>query len=443
MSRKQKRKLPPEPIECLIESLSHDGRGVARSQGKTQFVDGALPGERVLARFTRVRGRFDELRTETLLEAADDRVEPPCPHAGICGGCSLQHLDADAQIRFKEATLREQFAHFGGIEPDQWEQPMRGPSLGYRRKARLGVRYVSKRDQVLIGFREKRSSFIADIDACVVLDPRVGQRLTELRQLVRSLSIYRAIPQIEVACGDAAAALVFRHLEPMTAADLEKLVRFGQAYDLQIYLQPAGAESVHRIWPESGPERLSYSLPSQDLTLSFHPMDFTQVNNEINRKMVDLALAWLEPGVGERVLDLFCGLGNFSLALARQGAEVMGVEGDSAMVARGAENARANGLRNVRFACANLQGDFSAEPWASEGFDKILIDPPRSGALEIAERLPVFGAGRIVYVSCNPATLARDAGVLVRQGYRLVKGGVMDMFPHTTHVESIALFERR
>lgn len=443
MSRKQKKKLPPEPVECLIESLSHDGRGIARSGGKTQFVDGALPGERVLARFTRIRGRFDELRTETLVETADDRVEPPCAHAGICGGCSLQHLDTDAQIRFKEATLREQFAHFGGIEPGQWEKPLHGPPLGYRRKARLGVRYVSKRDQVLIGFREKRNSFIADIDACVVLDPRVGQRMTELRQLVRSLSVYRAVPQIEVACGDSAAALVFRHLEPLTFGDHERLIQFGQAHNLQIYLQPAGPESVHRIWPESGPERLSYRLPSQELDLSFHPTDFTQVNSEINRKMVDRALAWLEPGPGDRILDLFCGLGNFSLPLARRAAEVVGVEGDPEMVARGAENARANGLRNLRFACADLQGDFSGETWARAGFDKILIDPPRSGALDIVEHLPAFGAGRIVYVSCNPATLARDAGVLVRQGYRLVKGGVMDMFPHTTHVESIALFERR
>lgn len=443
MSRNRKKKLPQEPVERVIESLSHDGRGIAHDQGKTQFVEGALPGERVLARFTNIRRRFDELRAEEVLEAAPDRVTPPCPHAGICGGCSLQHLDSDAQIRFKEATLREQFAHFGGIAPAQWEAPMRGPSQGYRRKARLGVRYVRKRDEVLIGFREKRNSFIADIDACAVLDPRVGRRLADLRVLVRSLSVYDAIAQIEVACGDDVAALVFRHLRPLTAEDCEKLVSFGQAHDLQIYLQPGGPDSVHRIWPEAGPERMSYRLASLDLTLGFHPMDFTQVNAEINGKMVDRALEWLDPRPDDRVLDLFCGLGNFSLALARRAARVVGIEGDAAMVERGAENARANGLDNVTFGCANLQADFTREPWARDGFDKILIDPPRSGALEIAEYLPAFGAQRIVYVSCNPATLARDAGVLVRHGYRLVKAGVMDMFPHTTHVESIALFERR
>jgi len=443
MSRNRKKKLPQEPVERLIESLSHDGRGVAHDQGKTQFIEGALPGERVLARYTNKRRRFDELRTEEVLDGAPGRVEPPCPHAGICGGCSLQHLGSDAQIQFKESTLREQFAHFGGIAPEQWESPMRGPTLGYRRKARLGVRYVRKRDEVLIGFREKGNSFIADIDACAVLDPRVGTRLTDLRVLVRSLSVYESLPQIEVACGDDAVALVFRHLQPLTGEDRERLIQFGQAHDLQIYLQPGRPDSVHRIWPETGAERLSYRLASVDLELAFHPMDFTQVNAEINQKMVDRALEWLEPGPDDRVLDLFCGLGNFSLPMARHAGRVVGIEGDSAMVERGAENARANGLDNLSFGCANLQADFTAEPWARDGFDKILIDPPRSGALEIAEYLPAFGAKRIVYVSCNPATLARDAGVLVRQGYRLVRAGVMDMFPHTTHVESIALFERR
>ena len=443
MSRNRKKKLPQTPVECLIESLSHDGRGIARDDGKTQFVDGALPGERVLARFTDRRRRFDELRTETVLEAAPERVEPPCSHAGICGGCSLQHLDTDAQIRFKEATLREQFAHFGGISPEHWEPPMRGPTQAYRRKARLGVRYVSKREEVLIGFREKRNSFIADLNSCAILDPRVGRRLTGLRELVHSLSVYRALAQIEVACGDDAAALVFRHLEPLTGEDREKLIQYGQAQDLQIYLQPAGPDSVHRIWPETGAERLTYRLEPWDLTLSFHPMDFTQVNQDINAKMVAQALDWLAPEPQDRVLDLFCGLGNFSLALARGAGEVVAIEGDGAMVERGNENARANGIDNLTFGCANLQADFTAEPWAKDGFDKILIDPPRSGALDVVEYLPAFGASRIVYVSCNPATLARDAGVLVRHGYRLVRAGVMDMFPHTTHVESMALFERR
>lgn len=440
MSRRRKKSLPAEPVSCQIERLSHDGRGLAHHEGKIQFVDGALPGERVLARFTGSRRRFDELRAVEVIEASAERVPEPCAHAGICGGCSLQHMAPSAQIQFKEATLREQFAHFGGIQPEQWVPPMQGPELGYRRKARLGVRYVSKRDEVLIGFREKRNSFITDVEHCPVLDPRVGMQLPALRDLVRGLTVYRAIAQIEVACGDEAAALVFRHLEPLQDSDLEALVTFGRAHDLQIYLQPGGPDTVHRLWPEGGQDRLSYRLEDFGVSLYFHPMDFTQVNADINRQMVAQALEWLDPRPGDRVLDLFCGLGNFTLPLATLAAQVTGVEGDESMVVRGRENVAANGLDNVKFHAANLQGDFTKESWAGDGFDKILIDPPRSGALEVVHYLPAFGARRIVYVSCNPSTLARDAGVLVAAGYRLVKAGVMDMFPHTAHVESMALF---
>jgi 23S rRNA (uracil1939-C5)-methyltransferase len=442
MSRRRRKSLPVEPVQCSIETLSHDGRGIARKNGKTQFVDGALPGETVMAKVVGSRRKFDELRTLEVLEAAPERMTPPCEFADLCGGCSLQHMSGDAQIRFKENTLREHFAHFGGIAPERWEMPMRSSPLGYRRKARLGVRFVPKRDSVLVGFREKRNSFLTDISHCEVMDARIGNRITALREMLYTLQAYNTIPQIEVACGDQAAALIFRTMEPLNPDDYSTLVAFGKDHDLQIYLQPKGPDTVHRIWPEGGEDRLTYRLADFDLTMKFHPMDFTQVNAEINQTMVARAVDWLDIQPDDRILDLFCGLGNFTLPIARTAGRVVGVEGDEAMVVRGRENAALNGLHNVAFHAANLQGDFTAESWAQEGFDKILIDPPRSGAQEICEYLPAFGAGRIVYVSCNPATLARDAGVLVGKGYRLVRAGVMDMFPHTTHVESIALFER-
>lgn len=446
MSRRRRKVLPTEPVRCDVETLSHDGRGIARQDGKILFVDGALPGEKVMAKVVSTRSKFDELRTLEVLEAAADRQTPPCEFADLCGGCSLQHMSSDTQVRFKENTLREQFAHFGGIEPEEWVAPLRPDStLGYRRKARMGVRYVKARESVLVGFREKRNSFLTDIDRCVVLDPRIGERILPLRDLLHSLDAYARIPQVEVACGDDAAAMVFRNMDDLSGGDREKLMAFGQVHDLHIYLQPKGPDTVHRIWPESAgrdDERLSYRLDAFDLTMKFHPMDFTQVNADINKVMVNRAVEWLDVQPGERVLDLFCGLGNFTLPLARKGGEVIGVEGDDAMVVRGRENAKLNGLGNVSFHGADLHGDFTDQSWAKEGFDKILIDPPRSGAEEICKYLTAFGARSIVYVSCNPATLARDAGVMARNGYRLVRAGVMDMFPHTTHVESIALFER-
>lgn len=442
MSRRRRKTLPSEPVRCVVETLGHDGRGIARDNGKAQFVDGALPGETVMARFINSRSKFDELRSVEILEASEARMTPPCEFADLCGGCSLQHMGGDAQIRFKEDTLREHFAHFGGVEPEEWVTPMRSPALGYRRKARLGVKYVPARESVLVGFREKRNSFLTDIDRCVVLDPRIGDRITPLREMLHGLEAHRRIPQVEVACGDEEAAMVFRNMDPLSASDTEALIGFGQAHDLHIYLQPKGPETVYRIWPEAGEERLAYRMEEFDLTMKFHPMDFTQVNADINRSMVHRAVEWLDVQPGERVLDLFCGLGNFTLPLARHASQVVGVEGDDAMVVRGRENAELNGLTNVAFHGADLQADFTAQPWAAEGFDKILIDPPRSGAQEVCEYLTAFGAKRIVYVSCNPATLARDAGVMVRNGYRLVRAGVMDMFPHTTHVESMAMFER-
>ncbi|OZB05164.1 MAG: 23S rRNA (uracil(1939)-C(5))-methyltransferase, partial [Marinobacter sp. 34-60-7] len=306
MSKRRRKVLPQEPVRCQIETLSHDGRGIARAEGKTQFVDGALPGEAVMAKMVSTRSRFDELRTLEVLESAPDRQTPPCEFADLCGGCSLQHMSADAQIRFKENTLKEHFAHFGGIEPEQWIEPMRSPdSLGYRRKARLGVRFVKARDSVLVGFREKRNSFLTDINRCAVLDPRIGDRIQPLRDLIQSMKAFDRIAQVEVACGDDTAAMVFRNMDELVPEDHQKLVDFGQAHDLHIYLQPKGPDTVHRIWPASAgrdDERLTYRMDAFDLQMQFHPMDFTQVNAGINRSMVQRAVDWLDVQPGERVL---------------------------------------------------------------------------------------------------------------------------------------------
>lgn len=442
MSRKRHQKPSPAPVELLVHALSHDGRGVADQQGKKIFVDGALTGELVVAQITREHRRFSEAKVIEIKQASPDRVIPPCKHADLCGGCSLQHMSSSAQIQLKEKALLEQLRHFGGLKPKTLLPPLMGPTEHYRRRGRLGVKYVFKREQILVGFREKNTHFIADIDQCEVLDQRVGYLLHPLRAVIQSLTAFKTIPQIEISMGDDQVALVFRHLEPLSEADQNTLIEFATTHQIELYLQPAGVASVHKIWPLGSEERLAYALPDFDLQMRFHPMDFTQVNYVINKNMINLAIDLLAPSSTDRVLDLFCGLGNFTLPLARRVSHVVGVEGDEAMVVRGRENAQHNQLSNVTFYGADLTSDFTSSVWAKEGFDKILLDPPRSGAFEMVQYLPKFNASTIVYVSCNPATLARDAGELVKNGYVLKKAGVMDMFPHTTHVESIALFER-
>jgi 23S rRNA (uracil1939-C5)-methyltransferase len=442
MSRREKMRARP-PVELAIEKLSHEGRGIARLDGKLIFVEGALPGETVRALFTATHKKYDEARTQQVLSASPERVEPPCAHFSVCGGCSLQHLARPAQIAFKQEVLAEQFRHFGGIEPESWLPPLVDAEPAYRRKARLGVKFVIKKDALLVGFREKQSSFLADIHSCTVLDSRLGNELMALRALIEGMAKRSEIPQIEVAAGDDEVALVFRHMAALPETDVQALVAFVAARGWQLYLQPGGNDSVHRVHPTEGEDRLFYALPDFGLRLGFHPMDFTQVNAGINRRMVKLALDLLDPQPGERVLDLFCGLGNFTLPLATRAGEVVGVEGVQAMADRGMENAGRNGLANVSFYAQDLTADFSQQPWARQGFERILIDPPRSGAAEVVQYLPKFKAKRVVYVSCNPATLARDAGLMKEGGYRLTQAGVMDMFPHTTHVESIAVFEKK
>jgi 23S rRNA (uracil1939-C5)-methyltransferase len=441
MGRNRRRSFSREPFEARIEDLSHDGRGVARHGEKTLFVHGALPGERVSVRMTGRKRRFDEGEAVDIIERSPDRIEPRCPHFGQCGGCALQHLPARRQIEFKQNTLLQNLERIGKVSAGTVWEPLVGPEWHYRRKARLSVRYVHKKERVLVGFREQYGRFVADMQECHILDQRVASQLPQLSALILAMDARRTIPQIEVSCGDSECALVIRHMEPLSPGDLEKLRNYARESGLAVLLQPAGPDSIHCLEPQS--LQLDFELPEQGICLGFGPSDFIQVNAAMNRKMVQRALALLDPGKNERVLDLFCGLGNFTLPIAKRVAEVVGVEGDAELVRKAGENAAANGIGNARFHVADLDAEPGSAPWLKPRYDKVLVDPPRSGAEFILPHIAATGAGRVVYVSCHPASLARDAGILVhRYGYRLAGAGVMDMFPQTGHVESIALFER-
>lgn len=440
--RPRRRTLPANPVETRIESFAHDGRGVAHVDGKAVFIDGALPGEKVSFFYTDIRRDFAVGRVDRIVSAAPDRVEPQCPHFGICGGCSLQHLAEHAQIVEKQRLLMDQFRRIGRVEPEAVWPPLSGPQWGYRSKARLGVKYVGKKGKVLVGFREKASAFVAEIQSCPVLHPKVGGHLEDLAELIADLTIRDRLPQIEVAIGEPRAALVLRVLADPAPIDLDALRAFGARFGFDLYLQRQGPDSVIPLFPEN-PPLLSYALPNSGVELRFKPTDFTQVNAAINRRMVDRVLDALEPHPGDTVLDLFCGLGNFTLPLARRSAFVVGVEGSQESVIRARQNAEINGITNVEFHVADLTRPMDGVPWANRCYPKVLLDPSRAGAQQILAYASKWKAARMIYVSCNPSTLARDAGILVhRLGYRLVRAGVMDMFPHTAHVESIALFER-
>lgn len=441
MGRSRRKKIPQGSFEASIESLAQDGRGVAHIEGKTVFIHGALPDEKVLFTYERVQRRHDEGRVETVLQVSADRVEPRCTHFGVCGGCALQHLNSDSQIQGKEQALKDALQHIGKVEPEVYLQPLVAGHWGYRRKARLGVKHVPKKGKVLVGFRERGSSFVADLQRCEVLHPKVGERLDDLSQLIEGLSIKEKLPQIEVSMGDSVCALVFRVLETPSTDDLDRLRAFGETHGFVIYLQEGGPDTVRPL--SETPTELYYTLPNLDLRLCFSPLDFTQVNLELNHMMLERALDMLDPQPDERILDLFCGIGNFTLPLAVRAGQVTGVEGDAGLVARARQNAAANRLDNTRFYTANLYEELDNEPWLMDQFDKVLLDPPRSGAMEVLPLLPKLGARRLLYISCYPLTLARDAGILVNDyGYRMLSAGVMDMFPHTGHMESIALFER-
>lgn len=444
MNKNVKLDIPKEAETALVHSLSHDGRGIATIAQKTTFVRGALPNETVAYKITQKHSTYNEAEALEIITPSQDRVVPPCQHFGLCGGCSLQHMSADIQLSLKQQTLLDQLKHFGQVEPANLLAPLNANLVGYRRKARLGVKFVIKKDKMLVGFRERSSNYLADLESCVVLHPKVGQRFEALKKLVVSLERYKEIPQIEVAIGDETVALVFRHLNPLSQSDTDKLIAFGQEHQIHIYLQPNPPQPVHKLWPADQHERLTYTLPDYGLEFLFHPLDFTQINLGMNRIMVKQALALLDVKTNETVLDLFCGIGNFTLPLARLAKHVTGVEGGMEMVLRGQDNAKHNGIDNAAFHAANLMEPVASQPWMKGQYDKILLDPPRAGAKEILPFFPAFGAKKIVYVSCNPATLARDAGELVHQyGYRLTHAGVMNMFPHTSHIEAMAAFEKK
>ncbi|MGZ8245608.1 23S rRNA (uracil(1939)-C(5))-methyltransferase RlmD, partial [Methylomagnum sp.] len=403
--RGRKKSLPPEAVRAVVDSFTHDGRGVARVDGKAVFIDGALPGEEVNFIYTDIRRDYAEGKVVEVLRAAPGRVEPRCPHFGVCGGCSFQHLADAAQIEEKQALLVEQFRRIGKIDTVPLFPPLTGPAWGYRHKARLGVKNVPKKGRVLVGFRERSSPYVAELDACPVLHPQVGARLRDLSALIGELSLKDRVPQIEVALGDERAALVFRVLEDPTEDDLRRFREFGVNFGFDIHLQRHGPDSVTALYPDN-PPMLSYALPEQGVEFHFKPTDFTQVNVAINRKMVARVMEILAPEPDDRVLDLFCGIGNFTLPIARKAAFVVGVEGGKDAVERARQNAIGNGLGNVEFHVADLTQALAGQPWAAGRYDKILLDPSRAGAEEVLAGIPTWRAGRIVYVSCNPSTLA-------------------------------------
>ncbi len=437
--------LSPEGAELLvaatIESLDREGRGVAHVGGKALFIEGALPRERVTCRVVKRKPSYEVATLDEVILASASREIPACPHFGVCGGCSMQHLEPGAQIAAKQRVLEDALARIGKVEAEALLPPVHGPAWRYRHRARLSVRRVKKKNAVLVGFHERKSSFVADMLSCDVLPESLSRSLPELRELVDALSIRERLPQIEVAAGDRVTVLVFRVLQPPSAADEERLRAYAERSGFQLWLQPGGPETAQAFWPLEAPA-LDYALPEFGVRIGFLPTDFTQVNHAVNRMLVRRAIRLLDPQPGERIADFFCGLGNFSLPIARCGAAVLGVEGSAALVARARQNAVRNGLDALcRFETANL---FEAAECARFGGPgKALLDPPREGAIALVKSAALDATRRLVYVSCDPATLARDAAVLVHErGFRLSAAGVANMFPHTSHVESMALFER-
>lgn len=451
--------------ELTIESLDQEGRGIAHVDGKVVFVEGALPGERVTAEVIRRKPSYEVARATVIHRANAARVAPRCPHFGVCGGCTLQHADDALQIAAKQRALEDALLRIGRVRAETLLPAIAGPAWGYRYRARLSVRDVAKKGGVLIGFHERKSSYVADMSECHVIPPKISALLSPLRTLVESLSIRNRLPQIELAIGERlnsdrvatdrqvdipgptlVHALILRILEPLSRIDEARLVAFADAHDVELWLQPGGPETVVPFHPASA--TLAYTMPEFDVALPFAPADFTQVNSSVNRVLVRRALQLLDAGPHQLIADFFCGLGNFTLPIARSGAKVIGIDGSKALIARAGENATRNGLaRSVTFARANL---FTLTPDWLRGLgvlDRALVDPPREGAIALVKALPARdderSLKRIVYVSCNPATLARDAEVVVHErGYRLASAGIVNMFPHTAHIESMAVFQR-
>ena len=447
--------MTPNTEWLSVESLDLEGQGVAHNaEGKVVFIEGALPGEQAQVSVYRRKNQWEQATITALRRESSQRVSPRCRYFGVCGGCKMQHFHAGAQIATKQRALEDGLWHLSKVKPDQVLRPIEGPAWGYRYRARLSVRYVAKKGKVLVGFHERKSSYVADMNSCEVLPPRLSALLPELAELIGSMEQRDRLPQIEVAVGDDTVALVLRHLEPLGEGDLRRLSEFATEHAVQWWLQPKGPATVHPL--DAQDCELSYRLPEFGITMRFKPTDFTQVNHQINRTLVARAISLLDPQPDERVIDWFCGLGNFTLPIATRAREVLGVEGSEALVARSRENAELNGLATrVSFAASNLFEIEASSLAALGSAEKWLVDPPREGAFALAKALVELAAdesahgacrlpNRIVYVSCNPATLARDAGLLVHQaGYSLTAAGAVNMFPHTAHVESIAVFDRR
>ncbi|MEE4185168.1 MAG: 23S rRNA (uracil(1939)-C(5))-methyltransferase RlmD [Gammaproteobacteria bacterium] len=437
------RQRAPIPVEVAeVRDTTADGKGVAVVDGKTVFIDGALRGEHVSFRRSRRRKNYDEALLVEIVRPATERVEPRCCYFGVCGGCSLQHLNSAAQLSLKQGTVMEALRRIGKLTPARELPPLQSKTFGYRRRGRLGAKYVTKKERVLVGFREKQKPFIADMQSCETLEPRLAQLIAPLSELIGSLSISGSVPQVEVSAGDTAVALVFRVLETPGEQDLQALRRFARRHRVGVWLQAGGPDTLSAL-PDTCPPELAYRLAEYDLTLRYGPLDFVQVNQDVNRLMLRQALDLLQPQPGQHVLDLFCGIGNFSLPVARAGAAVLGVEFSAEMVQRARQNAVFNGIEGTEFVAADLQQDPSTLPFLQRRFDAVLLDPPRAGAREVLAAISATGAQRIVYVSCHPGSLARDAGELVHEhGFTLQAAGAMDMFPQTGHVEAMALFER-
>ena len=429
----------------VVADLTHDAEGVVREAdagGKIAFVAGALPGERIRFRRRGFHKSHDEADLVEIIEASPHRVTPRCAHFGVCGGCALQHLDPAAQIEAKQKELASNLERIGNVAPDEWLPPLLGPHWNYRRRARLSSRFVTKKDRSLVGFREKQGRYVADVQRCEVLAEPVASLVGALADLLTSMARRSSIPQIEVALSDGEQVLVVRVLDPLPDADLDKLREFERAHSLRILLQPGGLDTITPLTP--GPVDLHYRLDDFDLKLAFGPTDFVQVNAAINQAMVARAIELLEIGPTDRVLDLYCGLGNFTLPLARRARGVVGVEGEAGLIARARANAHLNGISNAEFVVADLSvAPDVTLPWMRGGFDQVLLDPPRVGAREVLSAVAHLAPRRVVYISCHTGSLARDLGVLTHElGFRLRAAGVLDMFPHTTHVESIAVLDR-
>ena len=434
------RKVVTQTVEAAtVAALTHAGEGVIRD-GKTVFVPGALPGENIKFRRTRTHRQHDEAELVEVLTAAPERVVPRCPHFGVCGGCALQHLSPEAQLEARQTELQDNLERLGKVTPQTWLPPLRGPVWGYRRRARLGAKFVTKKGKVVVGFRERLAPFIADVQHCDVLTPPVGDLITPLAELIMTLGIRERVPQIEVAVADNAVALVFRVLDPPSADDLERLRAFRTTHGVRLYLQPKGLDSIHEL--DTPGEPLRYELPKFKVELEFLPTDFVQINGAVNEALVSRAVELLELTPSAEVLDLFCGIGNFTLPMARLAKRVVGVEGDAALVARARHNAQRNQLENTEFHVADLArlpGSTPA-PWLRKGYTHVLLDPPRAGAREVLASVVSLEPQRVLYISCHPGSLARDLGVLVNEhGFTLEAAGVLDMFPHTAHFESLAL----